>query len=250
MKFTSAIEKSLILFIAIVFMCNSAHAAKVSGNGEVLEASAKLEENKKNPLKKPAELKKVTLDQYKQQLKTFGLSEKTQSDLIRVFKNDPTLKELKLVNNQIGDKGAALIADALKKNTTLKKLYLGKNKIGDEGAALIADALKKNTTLTALGLYGNQIGDEGASALADALKKNTTLTSLGLYDNQIGDKGAGFLAEALKQNSSLTGLYFGYNKIGEDLLNQIKDKLEENKTNPRKKLQNPKNRGNRTKHSL
>eukprot|EP01094_Clydonella_sp_ATCC50884_P017021 TRINITY_DN2893_c0_g1_i4.p2 TRINITY_DN2893_c0_g1~~TRINITY_DN2893_c0_g1_i4.p2 ORF type:complete len:131 (-),score=26.59 TRINITY_DN2893_c0_g1_i4:74-418(-) len=88
--------------------------------------------------------------------------------LPRLRANDPSLACLDLEENNIGDGGAAHVADALRVNTSLKKLYLEGNNIGPEGAAQLADALRGNTSLKRLDLIENNIGPEGAAHLADA----------------------------------------------------------------------------------
>ena len=61
-------------------------------------------------------------------------------------------------------------------NTTLTQLDLRDNNIGDAGAASLAEAMKVNTTLTQLDLSRNPIGVAGAAFLAEAMKFNTTVT--------------------------------------------------------------------------
>ena len=52
----------------------------------------------------------------------------------------------------------------------LKNLYMGYNDIGDEGAAAIAEALRGNEVLTTLNLrYNDNLGDEGEKAIHDAV---------------------------------------------------------------------------------
>ena len=82
---------------------------------------------------------------------------------------------IRLYGNQIGDKGATAIAEALKVNGALTVLGLENNKIGPSGATAIAEALKVNGALTELSLGGNRIGDQGATAIADALNFNGAL---------------------------------------------------------------------------
>ena len=63
---------------------------------------------------------------------------------------------------------AMAMAEALKTNSTLKEIRLDFNNIGDEGAAALAETfLKRNSTLHRLCLTNNNIGDEGAIALAE-----------------------------------------------------------------------------------
>ena len=136
------------------------------------------------------------------------------ASLAEAVKSNATLTKLDLHNNNIGDVGAASLAEAVKSNVTLTKLDLSANNIGDVGAAGLAEALKSNTTLTKLNLRGNNIGDVGAAGLAEVLKSNTTLTKLDLSANNIGDVGAAGLGEALKSNSTLTALDLSENNIG------------------------------------
>ena len=65
---------------------------------------------------------------------------------------------------------------ALKLNNVLHTLVLGSllggNNIGDRGAIALAEALKINVTLQELYLSDGMIGDAGAMALAEGLKVN------------------------------------------------------------------------------
>lgn len=118
--------------------------------------------------------------------------------------------ELSLDDNNIGDSGAAAIAEALKSNTAVEKLWLNNNTIGDSGAAALAEALESNTALRWLFLQTNTIGDSGAAAIAESLKSNTALTMLYLNGNNIGNNGAA----SLKNNTAwLFKLYLSSNNV-------------------------------------
>jgi len=114
----------------------------------------------------------------------------------------PSLQELHMSKNNIGDDGAKALAQALKATPSLTKLILFTNKIGDGGATALAQAFMENATpsLECLCLYGNQIGDDSAKALAQAIKMRATprLGRLELNSNEIGDTGASALADAFK----------------------------------------------------
>ena len=110
----------------------------------------------------------------------------------------PSLTDLNLNGNQIGDEGARAIA----RLTSLSSLHLAGNQIGDEGAQAIAQL----TSLSTLSLAYNQIGDKGARAIA----RLTSLTDLNLTDNQIGDEGA----RAIARLTSLSSLNLSLNQIG------------------------------------
>ena len=58
---------------------------------------------------------------------------------------------------------------------------LGGNEIGDAGAAAIANAIAVNAPVTGLWLYSNQIGDAGAAAIANAISVNASLKLKELY---------------------------------------------------------------------
>jgi Ran GTPase-activating protein (RanGAP) involved in mRNA processing and transport len=136
-------------------------------------------------------------------------------DLSDELKVNDTLTQFTMSNN-IGNVGAAALAEALKRNQTLRTLDISKNGIGSAGAAALADALKMNTTLTTLDISSNyEIGDAGAAALAEALTHNTSLTELWISNNNIGLEGATALSEALKYNTGLKTLFINFNNIGD-----------------------------------
>ncbi|XP_073078038.1 leucine-rich repeat-containing protein 71 isoform X2 [Manis javanica] len=86
----------------------------------------------------------------------------------------PRIAHLSLRNNNIDDRGAQLLGQALSTlhscNRTLVSLNLGFNHIGDEGAGYIADGLRLNRSLLWLSLAHNRIQDKGALKLAEVLR--------------------------------------------------------------------------------
>ena len=72
---------------------------------------------------------------------------------------------LGLRHNEIGDAGAAAIAEALKVNGTLRTLLLADNQIGAAGAAAIAEAALK--ALRTLFLFNNNLNEDSKSKLRD-----------------------------------------------------------------------------------
>ncbi|KAM4725176.1 leucine-rich repeat-containing protein 71 [Anableps anableps] len=90
-----------------------------------------------------------------------------------LLSEDSVLTHLSLRNNRIGDDGARLIGSALSTsksaNKNLLSLNLAFNNIGDAGAAHIAQGLRLNRTLLILSLSNNKIGDSGAAHLAAIL---------------------------------------------------------------------------------
>ncbi|KAM4550309.1 leucine-rich repeat-containing protein 71 isoform 2-T2 [Fundulus diaphanus] len=90
-----------------------------------------------------------------------------------LLSEDSVLTHLSLRNNRIGEEGARLIGSALSTaksaNKNLLSLNLAFNNVGDAGAAHIAQGLRLNRTLLFLSLSNNQIGDSGAARLAATL---------------------------------------------------------------------------------
>ena len=140
----------------------------------------------------------------------------------------------KLLGNNIGDKGAAAIANAIRDNTTLTSLDLSDSfeRIGPTGALTIGEAVRGKTSLTRLclcshnrnlreGLKSNVLDlSETTCCVANAflyLSISTALTSInlsgkGLFDgsaNRLGHDGATAAAVALRALTKLTALDLG-----------------------------------------
>ena len=67
--------------------------------------------------------------------------------LAKSFSHNLHIEELDLYDNNIGKKGAPVIAEALKSLTALKKLNLGDCMLGSKGAKLVLKSLKQHTAL-------------------------------------------------------------------------------------------------------
>lgn len=99
------------------------------------------------------------------------------------------VKYLNISNNQIGDEGASIFAEAIKTGrfTHLKSLNLADNNITDTGARYLAYSLTTgNYNSKTLHLHGNKITDEGQDDLINALKNETVqdviITAIRLYE--------------------------------------------------------------------
>ncbi|XP_054340039.1 leucine-rich repeat-containing protein 71 isoform X9 [Pongo pygmaeus] len=106
-----------------------------------------------------------------------GLTDKTLTtfvELLPLCSSTLRIAHLSLRNNNIDDRGAQLLGQALSTlhscNRTLVSLNLGFNHIGDEGAGYIADGLRLNRSLLWLSLAHNRIQDKGALKLAEVLR--------------------------------------------------------------------------------
>lgn len=83
----------------------------------------------------------------------------------------PRLEVLKLGRNDIGDAGLVALAPPLRQLPTLKEVYLYSNRIGDEGVeALLANlGPEQLTQLQTVNLKDNRINDSGCATLIAAL---------------------------------------------------------------------------------
>ena len=106
------------------------------------------------------------------------------------------LTVLDLQSNEIGYKGATVLAGAIDALASLWKLSLSFNNIGDKGVKALVDACAGGAlpSLQTLTLAVNYIGDAGLTALADACASGTSLKVLDLRLNHIGDNGMKALA--------------------------------------------------------
>jgi hypothetical protein len=100
-----------------------------------------------------------------------------------------------LHSTHITAQGAAKLFAALRKNPISDRLILSNNQLGDEGAAHLAEVLP--SLLGEVEVAANQIGDRGAASLARALLARTSVRFLGLSRNEVSDEGAMALAQAL-----------------------------------------------------
>ena len=100
--------------------------------------------------------------------------------LSNMLQENNMLHTLRLGKNDITQEGVVKsLAPVLKKNTTLRLLDLsGNRQIGDLGAAALADALSFNQTLETMILTKCSISDKGAMSLLEALYDCTSPLSV------------------------------------------------------------------------
>lgn len=133
--------------------------------------------------------------------------------LVNHLLDHPSLLELDLSHNLIGDRGARAFSKLLNRSC-LETLNIYDNQIRGHGAQALAHALSKNASLVSLNLRLNQIGDEGGLAIARALLKNQTLVNLQLGANELTEPTATALSQVLVQNKTLRSLNLSCNKLG------------------------------------
>jgi Ran GTPase-activating protein (RanGAP) involved in mRNA processing and transport len=120
-------------------------------------------------------------------------------------KNLP-IETLRLSFNEITCAGVEHLMNAIWGSPTLRELKLDNNKIKDRGAQLCAVVLT-SIPLEILDLSLNRITTVGIKALMKNLSENTSLLSLGLTGIMIDQNASKAVSFALAYNSSLQAIY-------------------------------------------
>ena len=103
-------------------------------------------------------------------------------------KTAESLEVLNLAGNEI-KKAAKQLADFLKIKDSLVQIRLEENELGNRGAKAIAEALHEgHEKLEEVDLSMNEIEDEGALAIVKSLKDKKNLKSIVLKDNDISEE--------------------------------------------------------------
>ena len=130
-------------------------------------------------------------------------------------RNFTSIKILLLQNNNINDKCAKILFQALKFNKALTILNLDHNKISI-GSIIYSDLFfKYNISLNTLVLSYNYLGYKGSNFVLNCLKSNkkSVLRTLDLSYNGISHEGIKCLAEYIKSYGNLLSLFFSGNCI-------------------------------------
>ncbi|XP_072894218.1 NACHT, LRR and PYD domains-containing protein 3-like [Hemitrygon akajei] len=148
-------------------------------------------------------------------LKYVGLTDSGVEDLVSALSTNPSLTELNLSGNKLGDSGVKLVSAALRnRECKIQKLWLRDVGLRDSGAEDLASALSTNPSLTELDLSENKLGDSGVKLVSAALRNpECKIQKLWLRDVGLTDSGAEDLVSALSTKPSLTELYLGYNSL-------------------------------------
>ncbi|XP_072133665.1 NACHT, LRR and PYD domains-containing protein 3-like isoform X6 [Mobula birostris] len=144
-----------------------------------------------------------------------GLTDSGAEDLACALSTNPSLTELNLGFNKLGDSGVKLVSAALRNpECKIQKLWLGGVCLKDSGAEDLVSALSTNPSLTELDLGFNKLGDSGVKLVSAALRNpECKIQKLWLDSVGLTDSGAEDLVSALSTNSSLTELELGLNSL-------------------------------------
>ncbi|KFV44983.1 Ribonuclease inhibitor [Tyto alba] len=168
----------------------------------------------------------------KLQLEYCELTADIMEALGSALQSNPTLKELSLSNNTLGDTAIKQLCQALvetscniellhlencgitsdscremsrvlSNKSSLIDLIMGDNKIGDSGMALLCEGLMHpNCKIRKLWLWDCDITSASCEGLSRLISTKETLTEMSLTDNNLRDSGMEMLCEALKDPRS------------------------------------------------
>ncbi|XP_059816797.1 NACHT, LRR and PYD domains-containing protein 3-like [Hypanus sabinus] len=126
------------------------------------------------------------------------------------------IQKLWLFNVGLTDSGAEDVTSALSTNPSLTELSLSGNKLGDSGVKLVSAALRNlECKIQKLGLFNVGLTDSGAEDLVSALSTNPSLTELDLESNCLTDRSVPGLRRLIPTLPSLEWIWLGDNQFSE-----------------------------------
>ncbi|XP_072892441.1 NACHT, LRR and PYD domains-containing protein 3-like [Hemitrygon akajei] len=124
------------------------------------------------------------------------------------------IQTLWLINVGLTDSCAEDLASALSTKPSLTELHLGDNKLGDSGVKLVSAALRNpKCKMQKLGLWDVGLTDSGAEDLVSALSGNLSLTELNLGSNSLTDRSVPALRLLILTLPSLEWIWLGLNQF-------------------------------------
>jgi Ran GTPase-activating protein (RanGAP) involved in mRNA processing and transport len=136
-----------------------------------------------------------------------GIGRRGADSILQSQVRFPSLTAL-YINDDLANGHAATLAELLGSNAcVLQSLHIADNEIGHKGAVLIAESLRCNQTLTHLDISANKVTSRGVEAFAELLSANTSvLMNLNLRSNPHGKRGYDALLIALESCTHLLNI--------------------------------------------
>ncbi|XP_059814513.1 NACHT, LRR and PYD domains-containing protein 3-like isoform X3 [Hypanus sabinus] len=133
------------------------------------------------------------------------------------------IQKLELWGVGLTDSGAEDLASALSTNPSLTELNLSYNKLGDSGVKLVSAALRNpECKIQTLWLIRVGLTDSGAEDLASALSTNPSLTDLSLGSNSLTDQSVPALRRLILTLRSLEWIWLEGNLFSETGENELR----------------------------
>ncbi|XP_072133014.1 NACHT, LRR and PYD domains-containing protein 3-like isoform X2 [Mobula birostris] len=144
----------------------------------------------------------------KLRLSNVGLTDSGAEDLGSALSTKPSLTELNLSRNKLGDSGVKLVSEALRKSKCkIQKLELDNVGLTESGVEDLASTLSTKRSLTELNLSDNTIRDSAVKLVSVALlNPECKIHTLRLHNISLTDSGAENLVSVLNKLPSLTAL--------------------------------------------
>ncbi|XP_023396099.1 NACHT, LRR and PYD domains-containing protein 3 isoform X1 [Loxodonta africana] len=138
-------------------------------------------------------------------------------DLFSVLSTNPSLTELDLSDNTVGDPGMRVLCETLQHpGCNIQRLWLGRCGLTHDCCLGISSVLCSNQKLVELDLSNNTLGDSGVKHLCVGLRHLfCNLQKLWLVSCCLTSDCCPDLASVLTTNQSLTRLYMGENALGD-----------------------------------
>ncbi|XP_059816980.1 NACHT, LRR and PYD domains-containing protein 3-like [Hypanus sabinus] len=119
-----------------------------------------------------------------------SLTDSGAEDLVSALSANPSLMELNLSGNELGDSGVKLLSAALRNpECKIQKLWLDKVGLTDSGTEELISALSTNPSLTVLNLGLNSLTDRSVPALYRLILTLPNLEWICLGSNQFSEIG-------------------------------------------------------------
>ncbi|XP_059817075.1 ribonuclease inhibitor-like isoform X5 [Hypanus sabinus] len=124
-------------------------------------------------------------------LRSVGLTAAGVVDFTYALSTNPSLTELDLRDNELGDSGVKLVFEAVRNpGCKIQNLCLRSVGLTAAGVEDLTSALSTNRSLTELDLGYNKLGDSGVKLVSEALKNpECKIQTLGLRGNQFSSGG-------------------------------------------------------------